>query len=142
LDKDGLRPKKGLEAFFMSKIKKYTAASLFALAFISSPLMAQDESYYAAPADDNATDIVEDLTLKNWRLLDIRERQATVLAAVESLFLAGVSDPRIAALTTDKCLQNITPLDIEKKIFKQSEKYPDKTFSSALLEIITCSGKN
>lgn len=122
----------------MSKTKNYVAASFLAAFLIQSPLLAQDEGYYPQPSEDEMSDQVEDLTLKNWKLLDIRERQATVLAGVESLFLAGVSDPRIAALTAEKCLQNVTPLEIEKKIFKQSEKYPDKTFSSAFLEIITC----
>lgn len=125
----------------MSKTKSYVAACFLAAFLIQSPLLAQDEEYYAQPHEDEMSDQVGDLTLKNWRLLDIRERQATVLAAVESLFLAGVSDPRIAALTADKCLQNVTPLEIEDKILKQSKKYPNKTFSSALIEIITC-GKN
>ena len=81
------------------------------------------------------------LTLGEWSDLAKKERQALVLAAIESLFLAMADHPQDSELMDEQCLSGITPKHVEKVMKEVSKERPDLPFVDTFLALTQCYGE-
>lgn len=84
----------------------------------------------------------QELRLNQWRELPEMERQAIVLASIEALFLASTKSEAVAKSIDQECLSSLTPLKVEKRLRKESEKTPLASFSKAFFSVATCAEDN
>ena len=112
---------------------RYLAA--LALAIVTpSAIHAQE---HPAPAQDESAGPV---TLGEWANLPRKERQAMILASIESLFLAVAEHPQHAEIMDEQCLSGITPKHVERVMKEVAGERPDLPFVDTFLALTECYG--
>lgn len=81
------------------------------------------------------------LTLGEWSKLSRSERQALVLASIESLFLAMADHPAHSELMDEQCLSGITPKHVERVMREVASEKPDLPFVDTFLALTQCYGR-
>lgn len=105
---------------------------------LAIPQAAQAQTQDAASAAEREQ--VGPLTLGEWSKLSRNERQALVLASIESLFLAMADHPAHSELMDEQCLSGITPKHVERVMREVANEKPDLPFVDTFLALTQCYG--
>lgn len=115
-------------------MKRHIATALALAMITSQPAAAQAQEPVAEQTSP------EPLTLGEWADLARNERQAMILAAVESLFLAVSDHPQHSEVMDEQCLSGITPRHVEKVMVEVAKERPDLPFVDTFLALTGCYG--
>lgn len=125
---------------FMNKAKNI-AALIAAVALITLPA-----NVFAQNTQDDQSEILDGIktaeaqqfTMQQWSELSKRERQITVLAAVEGLIMAATAPEYPADFISLECLSQNTPKDIEKSLRSIADEFEQIAFMDVFLAVTKC----
>ena len=115
-------------------MSRYIAMAIALSMIVPQPSLAQVQ-------DPSVEQTMPDLmTLGEWEDMARNERQAMILAAIESLFLAVSDHPQHSEMLDEQCLSGLTPKHVEKVMIQVAKERPDLPFVDTFLALTGCYG--